>query len=297
MANLTTMSLANGIPAIVAAEALGALQANTVLANIINRDFDESVASYGGSVKIAKRGALSANDKAADTVVTLQAPTDTAVTVSLSKHKEVSFLAEDIAIMQARPDYIAGYAEDAAKALAEQIDTDIAALYSGLSQTIDASSGLGEDDFREAQRLLNAAKAPVTNRWAVLHEDAYSEASAIDKLINRDYQGPEGATAVREGMLGFLSGFNVVMDQMIPVATTCKNLFLHRDALVLVTRPMRQTESAGVSQVVMSENGIGLRVTTSYDADHLGEKMTVDILYGVAEMRDDHGVVVSTTEV
>jgi len=47
----------------------------------------------------------------------------------------------------------------------------------------------------------------------------------------------------------------------------------------------------------MAEDGIAIRVTMSYDHDYLGAKFTLDTLYGVAEMRDSHGVAVSTTEI
>ena len=47
----------------------------------------------------------------------------------------------------------------------------------------------------------------------------------------------------------------------------------------------------------MSEDQLGLRVTVSYNPDHLGVQVTIDLLYGVAELRDSHGVVVSTTEI
>jgi hypothetical protein len=47
----------------------------------------------------------------------------------------------------------------------------------------------------------------------------------------------------------------------------------------------------------MDEDGMGLRTTVSYNADHLGVQVTIDVLYGVAELRDNHGVVVRTTEI
>jgi hypothetical protein len=34
----------------------------------------------------------------------------------------------------------------------------------------------------------------------------------------------------------------------------------------------------------------------SYDHDYLGAKFTVDMLWGVAELRDNHGVAISTEE-
>ena len=47
----------------------------------------------------------------------------------------------------------------------------------------------------------------------------------------------------------------------------------------------------------MDEGGIGIRVTMSYNANQLGVQTTIDVLYGVAELRDNHGVVVTTANV
>lgn len=180
--------------------------------------------------------------------------------------------------------------------IAEQIDSDLAALYSGFSQTIDASSGLGEDDFRLARRYLNTAKAPQAQRYAVLHEDAEYEALGIERLVNRDYAESLGSMAANS-YVNRAYGFDIFMSQGIKTSTTLKNLFFHRNAMVLATRPLAVAPAnMGVAQAVMNEDGIGLRVTMSYDHDHLGVKATVDVLYGVAELRDNHGVVVSTAD-
>jgi hypothetical protein len=298
MANITTGEVNDSIATVIAAEALGYLRANTVMARLVARDWDNEVASHGQTIKIPLRGSLSVNDKSANTVVTLQAPADTAYTVTLNKHKEVSFLIEDLARILARPDYLTGYMEDGMAVLAEQIDTDLTALYSGLSQTIDATAGLSEANFREGRRLLNSAKAPLANRYAVLHEDAEYEMLGIEKVVNRDYAETLGRAA-NDAFVGRFMGFDFFMDQKITVAGgQCKNLLFHRNAFVLATRPLPAAAAgAGVIQKVMDEDGLGLRVTISYNADHLGYQVTIDVLYGVAELRDSHGVALSTDEI
>lgn len=296
MANINITAVDDALATIIAAQALGYLKSNTVLARLVARDWDSDVASYGHAVKIPVRGTVSANAKAADTAITLNAPTDTSFTVTLDQHWEVSFIIEDVARLQARPDYLTGYIEDGIAKLAEKIDGDIAALYSGLSQTIDATAGLSESHFRQARKLLNTAKAPLANRVAVLHEDAEYEMLGIEKVVNRDYAEALGQAA-NAAMVGRFMGFDVFMDQNIKTSTSQKNLFMHRNALVLVTRPLDTApQGMGVVQRVMDEDGIGLRVTLSYNASQLGVQVTIDVLYGVAELRDNHGVVVSTTD-
>ena len=102
MANITTTEAANFIPEIWAATALGALKANTVMARLVNRNFENSIQQAGDTIHIPQRGALTVHDKAANTGVTLQTPSADVVNLTLNKHKEVSFIVEDIAAA-ARP--------------------------------------------------------------------------------------------------------------------------------------------------------------------------------------------------
>lgn len=298
MANITTTQVGDSIPTIIAAQALGYLKANTVLARLVNRDYENEVAQFGNVVKIPYGGSLSVNDKAADTVITLQTPNDSVYTLTLNKHKEVSFVIEDLAKAFARPDWFSVYAADAMAVMAEQIDSDIAALYSGFSQTIDATAGLSETTFREARRVLNSAKAPLEQRFAVLHEDAEYEMLGLEKATNRDYAESLGSKAAG-AFTGRFMGFDVFLDQKIATSGgQCKNLFFHRNAIVMANRPLPVAPAGmGAIQRVMNEDGIALRVTMSYDHDYLGAKFTLDTLYGVAEMRDSHGVAVSTDEI
>jgi len=299
-----TTELDSAIGTIIAAQALGYFKANTVLARLVSRDWENEFAVKGQTVQIPKRASLSANDKSEHTIITLQQPNDTSVSVTLNKHKEVSFLIEDYAAALARPEYLQGYIEDGMKVIAEQIDADIAALYSGLSQTIDAtgvSGPLDLMDFINSRRLLNAAKAPLSDRFMILHEDAEADAWEIDEFANSNYRDSMWRTAggaLANAYARPFMGFEVFMCQKIAVsASVCKNLALQKSALTLATRPLPPAPNgAGVIQKVMDEDGLGLRVTLSYNADYLGMQCTIDVLYGVAEVMDTFGVVVSTDE-
>lgn len=301
MANITVTEAAGFIPEIWAATALGALKANTVMARLVNRNFENAIAQQGDTLHIPRRGTISVNNKAANTVVTLQTPTADTVDVTLNKHKEVSFLVEDIAAAQANQSIIAGYVEDGMKALGEQIDTDLLALYSGFSTTpIDGTSGSGgitAATVTEARRLLNSAKVPQQDRYIVWHEDAEAELLGIEKFTSSDF-GDSG-DAVREAIIGRKYGFSHFMDQQVVIATSeAKNLAFHKDAIVLVTRPLpAPPNGAGAISAVMDEDGFSVRVTYAWNASHLAMQVTLDVLYGVAELRDNHAVVIRSTEV
>jgi hypothetical protein len=295
--SIGTTQVDDSTPAIVAAQALGYLKANTVMARLVARDWDNEVAEYGSSINIPYGGTLTANPKSAATEITLNRAADNAYTCTLNQHYEVSFLLEDIAKALARPDWFNTYAAQAVAVLAEKVDASITALYSGFSQTIDATGGLAARHILDARRLLNSAKAPMGNRYLVLHEDAEYEALNIEKIVNRDYAEALGRMAA-DSLVGRFGGFDIFLDQQI-VATggQCKNMAFHKNAICLVTRPLPQAPAGmGVVQSVMDEDGLGLRVTMSYDHDYLGAKFTVDMLWGVAELRDNHGVAISTDE-
>jgi len=296
--SIGTSQVGDSIPVIVAAQALDYLKANTVMSRLVRRDWDTDMAQFGQSIYIPYGGTLTATAKSAGTAITLNQADDSKYTVTLNQHYEASFLIEDIAKAFARPDWLQSYTIQAVKVLAEKIDDTLTDLYSGFSQTIDATSSLGEDDFRNARRYLNSAKAPLAERYAVLHEDADYEALGIDRIVNRDYAESLGNMAA-DSFVNKFAGFNIFLDQQIEVAGgECKNMFFHRDAMVLVSRPLALAmPGMGVVQTVADEDGLGLRVTMSYDHDYLGTKVTVDCLWGCAELRDNHGVVVATDEI
>src|SRR5438034_6538221 len=220
--NITSAELNDSIATIIAAEALGYLQANTVLAQLVSRDWDDEIAQAGQVIRIPFTGALSANDKAEGSVVTLQNAADTKVDVTLNKHKEVSFLIEDFGRTLATPDYLNAYSQDGMAVLAEQIDGDIAALYSSVTNSVDASLANGpldESDFRNARRLINAAKAPLGDRVAVLHQDAEYDYLGIEEAINTAYRQSLGDGALASAYAGDFMGFRTFMDQKIAVAS------------------------------------------------------------------------------
>jgi hypothetical protein len=300
MANVTVTEAAAFIPEIWAATALGRLKARTVMAQLVNRNFENEVARFGDIVNVPVRGTLAVNNKAANTVVTLQTPSATTLPLTLNKHKEVSFIVEDIVRAQANQDIIQGYIDDAVGAIAEQVDTDILALYAGFSTTpINATTGGGgvvAATITEARRLLNAAKAPQDNRYIVWHEDAEAALLNNDKLTSAEF-GDSGS-AVSEAVMGRKYGFTHLMSQLVPTATSeTKNLAFHRDAIMMATRPLPPPPpDTGARGVTMNEGGLSIRVIYAYNASHLGVQVTLDILYGVAELRDNHAIVIRGTE-
>lgn len=302
MANITTTEATGFIPEIWAAQALGALRANTVMLPLVDHNWENEFHGIGDILNVPRRGTIGVNDKAANTDITLQTPSADTIPLTLNKHKDVSFAVEDIAQAQANQDIIAGYVTDGMIALAHQIDDDILALYSGFSTTpLDARTGSGGvtvNTIIEAQRLFNKALVPQTGRAIVWGEDAHAELLKLGQFTNAQYD-PANATALQMATLGMKYGFTHYMDQrVVQTGGEVKNLAFHRNAIMFASRPLAlPPDGHGVVSSVMNEGGIGIRVMYGYSILKKAMIVSLDVLYGVAEERDNHGLVIRSTDI
>lgn len=293
---MTTTNSANFIPEIWGNVALGKLEAELHMARNVARDYEFTPAKEGDVIHIPKRGSLQANQKTANTDVTLQNPTADKVDVTLDQHWEVTFAVEDIVKAQANQDIMGGYIEDAIAVLGEKIETALASLYSSLSTN---NLGTAGTDITEAV-VLNTRKALVENRAPRSNRFLYLEPSQINVILDKDtfpvVRASEygNAMPVQEGEIGSLYGMKVFEtlfaqdDTNSPVGT--HNLAFHRNAFVLATRPLPEPKAPGAVSAVINRNGIAMRVTYSYNAMKLADQVTIDILYGVSVLREELGV-------
>jgi hypothetical protein len=77
-------------------------------------------------------------------------------------------------------------------------------------------------DFQEARKILNAKKAPRRERFAVLSVDHEAQLYAIDEFISRDKI--KDANAIKEGVIGRLMGFDILLYQDMPKVDTNGNI-------------------------------------------------------------------------
>lgn len=294
MANITPSLVNDSTPVIVAMQALDTLKERVQLAKLVNRDYDTEVASAGQTLNIPVRGALTVNNKAADATVTLQAPDDNKVSVTLDKHKEVSFLVEDVAQVFARPDILGGYTSDAADRLAEQVDSDISNLFASFTSFVGTTgTDIDRSIVTQAREKLTDGLAPDSERHFVISPGQEQSLLDNDNFSLANYTGSDAA--FRRGVIGTAFGFDMNVNTQLPTApgtpVGVTNFAFHRDAIVMVARSLPVNQAPGSFQTVVSDSdtGIVLRSTVSYSPDYLGVQVTLDMLYGVAQLRDDFG--------
>jgi hypothetical protein len=295
MANITRTSAGSFIPQIWANAALEILRNRVVLAKLVTRDSDIAAFQVGDTLNIPYPGAFTANDKAANTAVTLQTPTATTTSVVLNKHKEASFLIEDAARATANQDLIQRYMEAAIVPIAEQIESDLLGLYSGFTNSVGTSAtDITAATIRSARKKLNDLKAPIDNRALVV--STKDEISILGDSTLQSFFAFAQAQTVKDGSIGHLYGFDVYVSQLVPVVTTStKNLAFNPGAIILAMRGLPDAPAGTGAQTSVVQDpisGLSLRVTMAYNASNLGVQVTVDVLYGVAKLRDEKAVVV-----
>ena len=83
------------VPELWANESLAILMENMVVANLVHRDFQDEVASFGDVVNTRKPAEFSAKRKTANDDITLQDASATNVQVPLDQHFHTSFIIRD----------------------------------------------------------------------------------------------------------------------------------------------------------------------------------------------------------
>jgi hypothetical protein len=216
MANVTTTSAAYFIPEIWANRALEIMRAKIVMASRILRDSDVASFQQGDTLNIPIPGTFVAKDKAANSAVTLQVPTDGNVDVKLDKHKEVSFLVEDVVRAQQNIDVMDTYMQSGVVAIVEAMEKDLMGLNLGASGiTGSIGTALTGASLRAARNVLNKAKCPTEDRYAVVSPD--DETSMLGDTNLATYFANAKTEAVSEGAIGRIAGFETIMSQLVPL--------------------------------------------------------------------------------
>ena len=269
-------------PNIWSKEVLMFVKSNLVLLPLV-KHYDADVKSGGQTLEIPNVSTISANLKAQNTVVTLNYNTETKTTLTLNKHYESSFLVEDIAKVQSAYDLRSDYTKAAAYAIAEKVDytlaSEMTSAWKTASQTVGTyGSAITDDEILAVNRYLDDAKAPQTERSLVVTPKGKAEMLAIDKYIRYDAIGVGGTeNSIRNGQIGEIYGVKVYMSQNLVVLDTAtdehNHLFFHKEAFAVAMQMEPRTQA-------------------TFEQQYLGWLVTVDVLFGTANLRANFGWVI-----
>jgi hypothetical protein len=281
MADITTTTAAAFIPELWSAETLRAQEAALVAAPLVKR-YDSLVKGRGDTVHIPKVSNLAANDKAANTDVTLQSITEGEVTLLVDQWKEASFLVEDIVKVQSNYDLMAEYTGKAGYAIAKAIDSMLLGLYTTFSNPDVGTYGVDVTDpvIVAAIQSLDEANAPLEDRAIVFAPSQKAALMKLDKFVRADYLGQyQNPTPVKRGpnnryMWGEIYGTPVFYTTQVATTagtpTQTHNMLFHKEAMALALQLSPRTQG-------------------TYWQRSLGWLVTCDTIFGVGGLRADFG--------
>ena len=308
MANeITSQNVATAIVKLVAQDFLPPVVGSLVMGNLVNRNYEATLAQAGDVVNIPVAPNFTANNIAEAGSVTNQNKTLGNAQVILNRHIEASFAIPDVTKILAVPDLLSLFTQSAVIAIAEQIETDLLSTYAQLNYNTAAGSGnsaLTEATLDTAETTLFTAKIPQgAPKYLVVSGTGYGQLRQIARFTEFQMTGPSGQpspmltgqlamAAGAAGAAGTLKGLTVFRSQYVQkVSTTTYNMCFHRDALALVTRtlplPMPGTGAIGAYATM---GDFGMRIIMSYTPAQLQQQFTVDCLYGLGVLRNNFGL-------
>lgn len=236
-----------------------------------------------------------ANTKTNNAEVTLQSPQETRQTLVVSTWKESSLMFEDreYAQMMKSPALQQSFFEGLAHSVAKDLDTAIAALFSGFSNTVGAStSNVTLEVLMQALAVAETNDVPGFGQGSadtafIFHPyTAYRQVGILDNFVRYDAMGEKGTTSP---LYNSIIGTQVIITSAVPNVSGTSgryNLLAHKDAI----------HWARLSFDVKAGSGMigaqGVRVQESYVHEYLGTLITADLCYGVIENRDVAGIAI-----
>lgn len=203
------------------AQGLVALRQVCIMPQLVMQGYDDLAARQGSSIDVPIPSPISQGDVTASYIP--PANTDispTYVSINLNKWKYASFYLNDSDMMIAMNGTIPMQASEAIKSIANQVNSDIFALYksvfayTGTAGTTPLASA--PDAIIDAAKLMDDNLSPVDDRKFMLSTAAEANAK---KLTAFQYINQGGPTVMQKGQIGERLGFDFYASQLVPTHT------------------------------------------------------------------------------
>ena len=300
---ITSTNVASAIVKLVAADALPVLIGNLVMGNLVNRDYEPTLANGGDTINVPIPPVMVANNILQGGSVQPQDPSLGNATIVLNTHAEATFQIPDVIKVLAVPDLLKIYMQPAVAAIAQKVETDLLNLYAGFT----ANTPVGTPGTPVTESVIDAAETalflsklpPSAQKFIVVDAATYSTWRQIPRFSEFQTAGDAGLHALVEGTIGKIKDFFVFRSQFVPYTTsggsspvtTTHNLAFAKDAIGLVIRRLPQPLPGTGAIAEYAEMGnFGMRVVMSYQPNTLAQQFTVDILYGCGILRNSAAV-------
>lgn len=240
MAGLDVMN-----PMVYAPNLLVPFRKSLIFAGLANKDYEGEIRMMGDSVKIRQIGAITVNDYSkftntgsTSTALTWQALSAAEQMLIIDKAKSFSFAVDEVDMVQNFPKVMSEGLAEAGYAIANQIDSDVAARIASQSGNIIAAATISAGSvltlFSAIARKFDEANVPQGGRVVIvppfIHQDLLEAIpGAISALaIPKTYDN--GVLA--SGSVGQLYGMDIFMSNNYPTtSSTAIVTAFHRSAV------------------------------------------------------------------
>ena len=294
------------IPVIISNEALGAFGGYMNMAKTVSLNWDWTTATQGATLQIPKRGALTANSKASNASVVVQNPTATTIPVTLNQHWESTFGIDDVTAVLENQNTLVGYGQDAAIALANEVEEYLAGQYAGLTATpitFNTTSTTTIDASMQAVRtyFTNQKVPKLEQRNVYVSSGVYQNLLTVPQYVQAQNIGLMNNSAdvpLVKGSVLPIYGLVVWESQFVTNTGTSPSSIDHciaytENAFVLASRPLPKVPEGfgAVSEVVQDEDvQMGFRTVSSFNPSMTAVQVTLDVLFGAAALDVRRGV-------
>lgn len=231
------------------------------------KDRSGLISDGGDVIRVPFTAGVDARAKSASTGITYDSPEGTPIAINIDKHYYVGVLIEDIAKVQSSYDLKSAFQERMAEALARQVDTDLMALYGSAGTTVSGGAAIDDADILSVVAAFDAANTPEDNRNGVIGHYTKGDLLGINKYTAYDQTGKTGkAVDGSNGLVGSVYNISLYHSGNVPVNTTGRNLFFHKDA---ITKAVQQKP----------------KFEMEYSVDQLGWKTALHTVYGIGVER------------
>lgn len=297
---VTSINVAHAITNLVAADALPAVVGSLVAGNLVNRSFEPTTAQPGDEVPIpvppviwaCRSDQSSSNTQPAD------------VKVLLNMHIESTFQIPDVTKVLCVPDLLRIYMQSSVNALVENIESNLLRKWKEFTANKPCGAfgtPVTESVIDHAEIALFKANVPLSARhtYLIVDPDTYMGLRQQPMFYESRTASEAGLRSLVDGPIGSCKNFFVFRSNYVQKTgdqlQETHNLAFAKDALGLVMRRLEapKPESGVIAQYAELGN-FGMRIMLDYKPNTLIQQFTIDMLYGVAVLRNNFAVQVNS---
>jgi hypothetical protein len=298
-------------PELIATRALATLYNDTVVAALVNRDFDPAfTGKQGDTVTVRVPLVFTAKRFDRSKGIEVQNGTEDSFAVKLDQIADVSFEVTAEELLLEIGDFAEQLINPAMEAIIQQVDGDLAEeLVDAANQTANPSgdyveeqkggglvSGSDSTALVDARTKLGRNKLPTMNRRALFSPEGAGVLLKDERISTANKSGD--TDGLREASIGRVFGFDTYESQVLGYGSGDRGgadgVAFHRDAITLATRVLPKLWARRANRPPRRPTkGSACEWSTTTPSSTRKDVVSVDFLYGTRAVRPQGAVEVS----